>query len=86
MFPRTVHVESVASFKGFSPELLWWAENLKIEVVSNQGNYGLKFLIDRAESWIQEGPEIRESVFGLSPHLKKWLDFVLEGRMIEIAH
>lgn len=73
-------------FKDFSPVVTWWADNLKVEIIMHEGEPGIRFSINRTESYFGPSPAIRESTYGLSVHVKEWMGMAIEQREVQVTH
>ncbi|APB73558.1 hypothetical protein PPYC2_00330 [Paenibacillus polymyxa] len=79
-------INQLYCFKDFSPVVTWWAESLKVEIVWNEDEPGIRFSINRPESCIGLSPAIRESIYGISPHTREWMELAIEQREINVTH
>lgn len=78
-------INQLAQFKDYNNKKLdFWSKNIKIEKVGN--SEAIRFYIKRNKSNYFEAPEIREAVWGLSNHIKEWLEMALKEEEIIVTH
>lgn len=77
-------INQLAQFKDYNKNLDFWPNNIKVEKVEDAE--AVRFSIKRSKSNYFETPEVRESVWGLSGHIKEWLEMALKEEEIIVTH
>ncbi|MFE9080925.1 hypothetical protein [Bacillus mobilis] len=79
-------VNQLYEFHRFSPKLSWWAENIYISTISKDDGKGVKFHVEREESFVSPSPKVRECIFGVTPHLEEWIEKVIDIKNVQVVH
>ncbi len=78
-------INQLEQFKFYGNNNLdFWSKNINIETIEEK--VGIRFSIKRNKSNYFETPEVRETVWGASDHIKEWVELAVKEKEIVVTH
>ncbi|MED0971371.1 hypothetical protein [Bacillus paramycoides] len=81
-----VIINQLYPFKKFSPNIDWWRDVICINPVIDGEENGLSISIKRQPSILGKSPLVNENIYGISPHLREWIEMLIKQKEFVVAH
>ncbi|MGG1595288.1 hypothetical protein [Terribacillus saccharophilus] len=79
-------INQLQPFKKFSTSIDWWKDVININaVIGDEGN-GLSISVKRKPSILGDSPTSKENIYGISDHVREWIEMVIEQKEVMVTH
>lgn len=79
-------INQLYPYKEFSPGVEWWKDAIIIKPIFESEGNGLSISVNREPSLLTDSSPIRKNDYALSPHLKEWIEMVIDQKEIVVTH